>query len=100
MLRVTDGHKHSRGFHMRLNVLAFALAFGIFWGAAIFLSTWWMMFIHGSYGSPTFLAYFYLGFKITPVGSLIGLGWGFLDGLVCGAIFSSLYNLLAGGKSS
>jgi hypothetical protein len=29
------------------------------------------------------------------VGSLIGLVWGFVDGLVCGFVFSWLYNKLA-----
>jgi hypothetical protein len=81
---------------MKLSVGAFALAFGIFWGVAVFLATWWMMYVHGSHGYATPLAYFYLGYKITPVGSLIGLVWGFLDGLVCGAIFAWLYNLFAG----
>ena len=84
---------------MRLSVWAFALAFGIFWGFAVFFVTWWMMFVHGSYGVGTPLAYFYIGYKITPIGSLIGLAWGCFDGFGCGAIFAWLYNLFAGKKS-
>jgi len=32
---------------------------------------------------------------MSPLGSLIGLVWGFVDGLIGGAIFAWLYNLLA-----
>ncbi len=32
---------------------------------------------------------------VTPVGSAIGLAWGFVDAQIAGAIFAWLYNLLA-----
>jgi hypothetical protein len=32
---------------------------------------------------------------MTPVGSLIGMVWGFIDAGIGGAVFAWLYNLLA-----
>ena len=80
---------------MKLNIRAFALAFGIWWGVGLFLVTWWVITLSGVTGEPTFLGRFYLGYEISPLGSVIGLAWGFADGLVAGAIFAWLYNVLA-----
>ena len=80
---------------MKLNVRAFALAFGICWGVGIFLLTWWVIAVGGSTGDPTFLGRIYIGYEISPLGSVIGLVWGAADGLIAGAIFAWLYNLIA-----
>ena len=80
---------------MKLNVGAFALAFAIWWGVGIFLLTWWVIQFGGATAEPTFLGRIYIGYKMTPIGSLIGLAWGFVDALVAGAIFAWLYNLMA-----
>lgn len=80
---------------MKLNVWAFALAFGIWWGAGLFLGTWWVIALGGATGEATFLGRLYIGYAISPLGSVIGLAWGFVDGLIAGAIFAWLYNLLA-----
>jgi hypothetical protein len=79
---------------MRLNVQAFALTCGIVWGLGLFFLTWWMILVHGTSGATTFIGYFYLGYKTTPLGSIIGLVWAFLDGLIGGVIFAVLYNVL------
>lgn len=80
---------------MKLNVRAFALAFGIWWGVGVFLGTWWVIAFGDAAGEATFLAQIYLGYAITPLGSLVGLVWGLGDGLIAGAILAWLYNLLA-----
>ncbi|MCX7766148.1 MAG: bacteriophage holin [Candidatus Sumerlaeia bacterium] len=77
---------------MKLNKLAFALATGIFWGAIIFLATWWIIIRKGTGEHIELLGRFYLGYKPTPPGSLIGLIYGFVSGFVGGYIFSALYN--------
>ncbi len=78
---------------MKLNVKACSLAFGIFWGAGIFLLTWWLIILEGG-GGVTFFNRVYVGYSISPVGSVIGLLWGFVDGLISGFIFALLYNYL------
>ncbi len=80
---------------MKLNVPAFALAFGIWWGVGLFLLAWWVIWVVGPLGSPTFIERVYIGYEFTPVGSVIGLLWGFVDGLIGGAIVAWLYNLVA-----
>ena len=80
---------------MRLNVKAFALAAGVLWGLCLFLLTWWIIAFDGATGEVTLIGRMYRGYTISPAGSVIGLVWGFVDGLVGGAIFAWLYNLLA-----
>jgi hypothetical protein len=79
---------------MKFNVKAFALTVGIFWALSVFIITWWLIVFWGASGARTFLGLFYLGYSVSPVGSIIGLIWGFFDGLISGAIFAWLYNLI------
>jgi len=80
---------------MKLNVKAFALTCGIFWGIALFLLTWWIIAFDGASCEPTFIGRLYRGFSISPTGSFIGFVWAFVDGLIGGAIFAWLYNLIS-----
>ena len=80
---------------MKLNVKAFALTCSLFWGFALFLITWWIILTSGATGETTFIGRVYLGYNISPLGSVIGLIWALLDGFVGGAIFAWLYNLIA-----
>ena len=80
---------------MKLNVKSFALTCGLVWGAALFLLTWWIIAFDGVTGEPTLIGRLYRGYSISPAGSFIGLAWGFADGLIGGAIFAWLYNLLS-----
>ncbi len=80
---------------MKLNIRAFAVAFGLWWGVGKFLGTWWVIALSGATGEPTFLARLYIGYEISPLGSVIGLAWGAFDALIAGAIFAWLYNTIA-----
>jgi len=80
---------------MKLNVKAFALTCALIWGIGLFLITWWIILFEGSSQQVIFLGRVYRGYTITPIGSLIGLVWALFDGLIGGAIFAWLYNLLA-----
>ena len=81
---------------MKLNVKAFALTAAIVCGVGLFLLTWWVILFEGASGAQTVIGLMYRGYNISPLGSLIGLVWGFVDGLIGGAIFAWLYNLLVG----
>jgi hypothetical protein len=81
---------------MKLNLKAFALTCGLLWGLGVFALAWWVILWEGASGTPTVLGVIYRGFNISPLGSVIGLAWGFADGLVGGAVFAWLYNRLAG----
>ena len=80
---------------MKLNVKAFALAVAVVWGLGIFIGTWWIIFLDGGSSDLTSLGQIYRGYSITPIGSVIGMLWGLVDGLIGGAIFAWLYNLIA-----
>ncbi len=80
---------------MKLNIKAFALTCGIFWGLALFFLTWWLIAFGGATKEPTFIAKIYLGYTISPIGSVLGLIYAFLDGLIGGALFAWLYNKLS-----
>ena len=77
---------------MKLNVKAFAFTCGLVWGLALFFLTWWIIAFEGATGEGTLIARLYRGYTISPVGSLVGLVWGFVDGLFLGAVFGWLYN--------
>ncbi len=80
---------------MKLNIKAFALACAIVWGLGLFLVTWWVIILDGPNTAMNELARIYRGYTVTPLGSLVGLAWAFVDGLVVGAVFAWLYNRLA-----
>ena len=79
---------------MKLNIRAFGLACGIIWGFGLFALTWWIMAFDGATGESTLIGHIYRGYNISPAGSIAGLAWGFLDGLVGGVGFAWLYNTL------
>ncbi len=80
---------------MKLTVPAFALAFALWWGGSVFFLTWWVILAGGGTSGPSPVGQIYLGYSVTPSGSLVGLAWGFADGLIGGALLAWLYNLLA-----
>ena len=85
---------------MKLNVKAFAFASALVWGLGLFVLTWWIILFEGATGEATLIGRIYRGYDISPVGSVVGLGYAFVDGLVGGAIFAWLYNRLSRHKSS
>ena len=80
---------------MKLNVTAFAVTCGLVWGLGLFLLTWWIILVEGATGDVTWIGRIYIGYRISPVGSLFGLVWGFFDALCGGLIFAWLYNKLS-----
>ena len=77
---------------MKLDVRAFALTCAIVWGIGLFTATWWIILMDGPSDRATFISSLYRGYSLTPVGSLIGLVWAVVDGLIGGALFAWLYN--------
>jgi hypothetical protein len=84
---------------MKINVKAFAVTMALWWGIGLFVLTWWMILFQGSTGDPTIVGKVYRGYNISPLGSVIGLAWGLVDGFVGGAILAWLYNRVSGLSS-
>ena len=80
---------------MKVNVLAFGLAFGLVWGLGVFCLAWWVMAFEGATRDLLVLGHIYRGFNVSPLGSVIGLAWGACDGFGGGLILAWLYNCLA-----
>ncbi len=81
---------------MKLNIKATTLTFAIIWGLGLFLLTWWMILIDGPSTDPNLISKVYRGYTITPLGSLIGFVWAFVDGAFGGACIAWVYNNLVG----
>lgn len=79
---------------MKLDVKALALSCGLIVGLGLFLVTWWIILLDGASGEITWVGHVYRGYNISPVGSVIGLAWGLVDGAIGGAILALLYNKL------
>jgi hypothetical protein len=85
---------------MKLNVKAFALTCSLIWGLGLFFITWWIILFEGATGDMLFIGRVYLGYNVSPLGSFIGLIWALVDGLIGGAIFAWLYNLISSRMSN
>jgi hypothetical protein len=83
---------------VKFDVKAFALTCGLIWGFGLFFLTWWIIAFDGATGEVTLIGRLYRGYTISAVGSLVGMIWAFFDGLIGGAIFAWLYNLIATGR--
>ena len=75
-----------------LSIRSVALTTGILGASAMFLLAWWLIIIGNAEGPITLLERLYIGYSFTPLGSVIGAVWGFVDWGIAGAIFACLYN--------
>ncbi|MCP4148365.1 MAG: hypothetical protein GY757_11495 [bacterium] len=80
---------------MKLNIRSFGLTLGIVYGLLLFLATWWLI-IRGEVppGERVMLSYIYPFYTVSPLGSLLGLLYGFVDGLIIGFPLAWIYNKL------
>lgn len=77
-----------------LKAKALALSFAIVWGAGMLLLGWIAAFGWGVEAVEV-LSSFYIGFKATFWGGVIGAIWGFIDGFIGGFFIAFFYNLFA-----
>ena len=75
-----------------MSVRSICLTAGIFGASAMFVLAWWLIIIGNADGPTTLLERVYIGYSFTPLGSVIGAVWGFIDFAIAGAIFAWLYN--------
>ena len=75
-----------------MSIRAFALTAGIFVSETLFFIAWWLILIGNTDGPTTLLERIYIGYSFTPIGSVIGAVWGFIDFAIGGAIAAWLYN--------
>ena len=77
-----------------MSVRSLALTAGIFGACTMFFLSWWLIFTGNAEGPTTLFERIYIGYSFTPLGSVIGAVWGFVDWGIAGVIFAWLYNLI------
>ena len=77
-----------------LSIRACGLTLGIFGAGTMFLLAWWLILTGNAEGPTTLFERIYIGYSFTPLGSIIGAVWGFVDWGIAGAIFAWLYNCI------
>ncbi len=80
---------------MKLSIRATALTIAIVWGLGLYLITWWLILFEGTSTDVAFISKIYRGYTITPLGSIIGFVWAFIDGAIGGVCIAWVYNKLA-----
>jgi hypothetical protein len=80
----------------RLNAKIHGLVAGLLIALAIFVATNWLVLKGGEVVGPhlALLGQFFIGYRVTFGGSLIGAAYGFLCGFVVAYFVASMYNWL------
>ena len=88
---------------LRLNAMVQALVVGIVAGVAIFVATNWLILKGGHIGPEgervvgphlSLLSQFFVGYRVTFVGSLVGFAYGFVSGFLLAYCVARFYNLM------
>ena len=77
-----------------MSIRSVALTTGIFGATTMFLLAWWLILTGNAEGPVTLFERIYIGYSFTPMGSVIGAAWGFVEFGIAGALFAWLYNLI------
>jgi tetrahydromethanopterin S-methyltransferase subunit G len=85
---------------LRLNAVVQGLVVGLLLGTVIFVATNWLVLKGGPVVGPhlTLLNQFFIGYKVSLVGSLVGFAYGAVVGFVIGYVIAVLYNIAAGAR--
>ena len=77
-----------------LNAKILGLILGIIFGLIIFVATNWLVLKGGVVVGPhlELLGQFFLGYRVSFLGSIIGFFWGFAVGSLCGSMIGWIYN--------
>ena len=79
---------------LRLNATVQGIVTGIVAGLGLFIATNWLVLKGGRVVGPhlSLLSQFFIGYRVTFMGSLIGLAYGFACGFIGGYLVACLYN--------
>ncbi|MBI5446362.1 MAG: hypothetical protein HY900_34755 [Deltaproteobacteria bacterium] len=83
---------------LRLNAQVLGFALGVLFGLAIFLATNWLVVKGGKQVGPhlQLLSQYFLGYRVTFLGSFVGAAYGFAVGTLAGAAIGWVYNAIIG----
>jgi len=80
-----------------LNAKVLGLTLGVICGLGVFVATNWLVIKGGERVGPhlILLSQYFIGYKVTFLGSFIGAAYGFALGTICGALMGWIYNRVA-----
>jgi hypothetical protein len=83
---------------LRVSAAIYGIVTGLIVGLGILIATNWLVLKGGPVVGPhlALLSQFFIGYRVTFVGSLIGFGYGFALGFAVGYATAWLYNQLLG----
>jgi hypothetical protein len=83
---------------VRLNASLQGVVTGLVLGLGIFIATNWLVLKGGDVVGPhlSLLGHFFIGYRVSFVGSLIGFAYGFLSGFIIGYFVARIYNWTVG----
>ena len=87
---------------VRLNAVVTGLVTGLLSGLALFVATNWLVLKGGAVVGPhlALLGQYFIGYRVSFVGSLVGFAWAFAVGFLAGAAVVWIYNQFAGLRHS
>ena len=86
---------------LEFNTKIFGLILGILFGSIIFIATNWLVLKGGHVGANgevvigphlQLLSQFFIGYRVSFFGSIIGFAYGFAVGTLSGSVISYIYN--------
>ena len=82
---------------LRLNATIQGVAVGLLLGLAIFIATNWLVLKGGAVVGPhlSLLGQFFIGYRVTFLGSFVGFAYGFVCGFLTGYFLATVYNFVA-----
>jgi hypothetical protein len=83
---------------LRLNATVQGLVTGIVFGLGIFVATNWLVLKGGDVVGPhlSLLANFFIGYRVSFTGSVIGFAYGLVAGYAIGYSIARIYNWIVG----
>lgn len=82
---------------VRLNAAVQGIVTGLMAGLGLFLATNWLLLKGGEVVGPhlALVGQYFIGYRVTFVGSLIGFGYAFVAGYLVGFFVARSYNFIA-----
>jgi hypothetical protein len=79
---------------LHLNAMVQGIVTGLVAGLAVFIATNWLILKGGEVVGPhlALLDQFFIGYRVTFIGSLVGFGYAFAVGYVVGYLMARIYN--------
>jgi len=99
--QTTEEERLFRGV-LWLNAKALGLVLGLLCGLAVFIATNWLVVKGGDPVGPhlRLLSQYFIGYRVSFLGSLIGFVYGFAVGTLSGALIGWIYNTVASFRNS